>query len=339
MRRALRIFSILVLLAAVFILGGYLFYSSAISKKNSDFSETKKFTIQAGESSEDISKRLREEGLITSSFIFNIYAWQTKKDDKLRAGEYNIPKNISIKDIIGILSSMRALEQNKITIIEGWENTEIAQYLDGKGISKKKDFLNALKKRSLWWDDYEILWDLPNGVDLEGYLFPDTYLVFKNASNDDIIKKMILNLDKKIDAQVRKDIKDQNMNIHKILTLASIIEKEVISEEDRAIVSGIFHKRLKEGIGLQADSTVNYITGKNKTRSSLDDISLDNPYNTYKYRGLPPGPINNPGFSAIRAAVYPKDSPYFYFLTTPEGQVIYSKNFDEHIAAKKKYLK
>ena len=339
MRKILRIFSILVLLAAVFILGGYLFYSSAINKKNSNFSEIKKFTIQNGESSEDISKRLREEGLIQNSFIFDMYAWQTKKDDKLRAGEYDIPKNISIKEIIGILSSMRALEQNKITIIEGWENTEIAQYLEDKGVSKKNDFLYALKKRSSWWDDYEALWDLPKGVDLEGYLFPDTYLVFKNASIDDILKKMISNLDKKIDAQMRRDIKEQNMNIHKILTLASIIEKEVAGGEDRAIVSGIFHKRLKEGMGLQADSTINYITGKSKARSSLDDISLDNPYNTYKYRGLPPGPINNPGLSAIRAAVYPKDSFYYYFLTTPEGAVIYSKNFEEHVAAKKKFLK
>lgn len=339
MRRALRIFSILTLLAAVFVLGGYLFYVSAISKKNSQSFETKKFIIQNGESSEDISKRLREEGLIKNSFIFDIYAWQTKKDSKLRAGEYDIPKNISIKDIIGILSSMRAKEQNKITIIEGWKNTEIAQYLDERGLAKKSDVLGVLKKRSLWWNNYEILWDLPQGVDLEGYLFPDTYLIFKNATIDDIIKKMISNLDKKVDSQMKKDIKAQNMNIHKILTLASIIEKEVISDEDRAIVSGIFHKRLEEGIGLQADSTVNYITGKSKTRSSLDDISLDNPYNTYKYRGLPPGPINNPGLSAIRAAVYPKDSPYFYFLTTPESRVIYSKNFDEHVAAKKKYLK
>lgn len=234
---------------------------------------------------------------------------------------------------------MRSIEQNKITIIEGWENTEIAQYLESRGISKKNDFLDALKKRSSWWDDYEVLWDLPKGVDLEGYLFPDTYLVFKNASIDDILKKMISNLDKKIGEQMRRDIKEQNMNMHKILTLASIIEKEVVSDEDRAIVSGIFHKRLKEGIGLQADSTINYITGKSKTRSSLDDISLDNPYNTYKYRGLPPGPIDNPGLSAIRAAVYPKDSSYFYFLTTPEGAVIYSKNFEEHVAAKKKYLK
>jgi len=339
MRKILRIFSILVLLAAVFILGSYLFYSSAINKENSQSFETRKFIIQNGESSEDISKRLREEGFIQNSFIFNMYAWQTKKDDKLRAGEYDIPKNISIKDIIGILSSMRALEQNKITIIEGWENTEIAQYLEDKGVSKKNDFLDALKKRSFWWDDYEVLWDLPKGVDLEGYLFPDTYLVFKNASIDDILKKMISNLDKKIDAQMRRDIKEQNMNIHKILTLASIIEKEVVGGEDRAIVSGIFHKRLKEGIGLQADSTINYITGKSKARSSLDDISLDNPYNTYKYRGLPPGPINNPGLSAIRAAVYPKDSSYYYFLTTPQGAVIYSKNFEEHVAAKKKFLK
>lgn len=146
-------------------------------------------------------------------------------------------------------------------------------------------------------------------------------------------------MEKKYTPEMRDKTKELGFSIHEILTLSSIIEKEVSSDEDRAIVSGIFHKRLKVGMGLQSDATVNYATGKGETRPSYDDISVDSPYNTYKYRGLPPGPISNPSLSAIRAALAPKESPYLYFLTTEEGKVIYSRTYEEHIIAKRKYLK
>ena len=171
------------------------------------------------------------------------------------------------------------------------------------------------------------------GIDLEvadsdeGYLFPDTYRFYLSATSLDVVKRMKDTFVKKVGNIDRDD-----------LILASIIQKEVAGAEDMKIVAGIFKKRLSRGLALQADSTVNYVTGKSNPRALIKDTKIDSLYNTYKYPGLPPGPISNPGLSAILAAKNPEVSPYWYFLTTPEGEVIYSKDFEEHKQARFKYL-
>lgn len=314
------------------------YYVQGISEKYSESREVKRFVIGPGQSSEEISENLQQQGLIKSSLYFNVYAWQTGLDSRLQAGEYDIPQNLNIREIMRILTRARARNQYKITIIEGWNIRDIAKYLEKRNIFSQEKFLEKVRKKQDWWDVYSLVREKPKEADLEGYLFPDTYLVFEDASLDDIIEKMLSTLEKKITPEMRAQSEKNAMTFHEALTLASIIEKEVSGSNDRKIVSGIFHKRLKLGIGLQADSTVNYVTGKNALRSTRDDILIDNPYNTYKYRGLPPGPIANPGLDAISAALNPEESPYLYFLTTPQGEVIYSKTFDEHISAKKKYL-
>jgi len=170
-------------------------------------------------------------------------------------------------------------------------------------------------------------------------LFPDTYRVFRDASISDIVKKILDNFNQKLTSELRFEIKSQGKNIHQILTLASILEKEVSTDQDRKLVAGIFYKRLELGMPLQADSTVNYVTGKDSSRASAKDLEIDSPYNTYKYRGLPPGPISNPGISSILAAIYPSSNNYLYFLTTPDGQVIYNETHDQHVIDKAKYYR
>jgi UPF0755 protein len=150
---------------------------------------------------------------------------------------------------------------------------------------------------------------------------------------------MLDNFNKKLTPELVTEINKQQKTVHEIITLASIIEKEVSNDNDRKLVADIFYKRLEKGIGLQSDATVNYVTGKSTTRPSAQDLAVDSPYNTYKYKGLPPGPISNPGISAILAAIYPTSNPYFYFLTTPDGKVIYSKAYQEHLQAKAQYYK
>lgn len=339
MKHIFRKFFIFCIILLVVAFSSYWYYIRAINEKNSEALESMKFIVQKGEGSEEISKKLKDAGLIKSNFLFDIYAWQSGYDNKLQAGEYEMPKNLSIKEVIRTLSSIKKREQNKIIIIEGWKIKDIARYFEENGNAKKNEFIDAVSKKSSWWDDYETLGDKPKDQDLEGYLFPDTYLVYKDASIDDIIKKMLSNFEKKFTDDMREDAKKSGYSIHEILTLASIIEKEVSTDEDRAMVSDIFHKRLKIGIGLQSDATVNYVTGKGEIQPSYDDVAVDNPYNTYKYRGLPPGPINSPSLSSIRAAIYPKANDYLFFLTTPEGKMILSKTYEEHIIAKRKYLK
>ncbi|KKQ55698.1 MAG: Aminodeoxychorismate lyase [Parcubacteria group bacterium GW2011_GWA2_38_13] len=330
---------ILIIILLILAFGAYWYYLRAINEKNSNALESMKFVVQKGEGSEEISIKLEEAGLIQSNFLFDIYAWQSGYDNKLQAGEYEMPKNLSIKEVIRILSSIKAREQNKITIIEGWKIQDMARYFEENAIAQKDDFIKSVSVKSSWWNDFTILDDKPKDQDLEGYLFPDTYLIYKDALIDDIINKMLLNLEKKFTDEMREDAKKTGYSIHEILTLASIIEKEVSSDEDRAMVSDIFNKRLKLGIGLQSDATVNYVTGKGELQPSYDDVAVDNPYNTYKYRGLPPGPICSPSLSSIRAAIYPKSNDYLFFLTTPDGKIILSKTYEEHIIAKRKYLK
>jgi UPF0755 protein len=149
---------------------------------------------------------------------------------------------------------------------------------------------------------------------------------------------MLDNFNKKLSIKMREDIKKQGKTIFEIITLASIIEKEVSKEEDRKIVAGIFYKRLKQGIHLESCATINYILGNNKKQLSFEDTRVESPYNTYLNKGLPPGPISNPGIFAIKAAIYPQETDYLFFLSKPTGETVFSKTFEEHNKNKRKWL-
>ena len=205
------------------------------------------------------------------------------------------------------------------------------------------DWDSVTNSPSDFTEQQDILSGIPSGKGLEGYLFPDTYRFRKDADAKTISETMIITLKRRL-AENNIIIPDhlvmQNgMTFHQVITLASIVEREVRSKEDMAHVAGIFLTRFKIGMALQADSTVNFVTGKLDASVSITDSHVDSPYNTYKYLGLPPGPISNPGMNAIQAVLNPVASNDLYFLTTPAGQVIYSKTFDEHVANKYKYLK
>ena len=177
------------------------------------------------------------------------------------------------------------------------------------------------------------------GENLEGFLFPDTYQFPLRVSGEEVVKKMRDNFDKKLTPDLKKEIQRQGKTISEIITMASLIEKEVSKNEDKELVSGILWKRLKNNIPLQVDATITYITGKRTTKISKEETQIDSPYNTYKYLGFPPGPICNPGIDSIKAAIYPKNSEYWYYLSTPEGKTIFSKTLEEHNIAKEKYLR
>jgi len=149
----------------------------------------------------------------------------------------------------------------------------------------------------------------------------------------------LANFNAKLTPELRQEIVKQKKSFFEVLTLASIIEKEVSEPEDMKMVADIFYKRLKAGIALQSDATVNYATGKSLIQPTYQDLSVNSLYNTYRYPGLPPGPISNPGINALKAAIYPTPNPYYYFLTTESGQAIYSKTYEEHLINKNKYLK
>ena len=295
------------------------------------------FTIEKGESTKTIAQNLQANKLISSGWAFRLYAKLTGAEAKFVAGNHQLEADLSIRNLIKSLETEKNISKEKnITFIEGWSDQEIAKYLSDKGIAAKDEFLAAAAMNK-WQDKYDFL----SGVKaptIEGFIFPDTYRIFSDASSTAIIKKALDNFDKKLTPEMRSDIRSKNLNLLQVLTLASIVEGEANNSADMKLVADIFFKRIAKGIALQSDATVNYVTGKSLTRPTAADLAIDSPYNTYKYKGLPPGPIGNPGLTAIKAVIYPTPNDYYYFLHTKDGQAVYSKTYDEHLANVAKYL-
>jgi UPF0755 protein len=186
---------------------------------------------------------------------------------------------------------------------------------------------------------FSFLKSAPDSASLEGFLFPDTYEFSYGPDREEIAEKMLNNFDKKLIPGIRQEIEKQKKTIFEIVNMASLIEKEVKTKEDKEIVSGILWKRINSKMPLQVDATILYLTKKEGSNVSTEETKIDSPYNTYKYLGLPQGPICNPGLESIQAAVYPKTSAYWFYLSTPEGKTVFSRTLEEHNIAKFKYLK
>jgi len=213
----------------------------------------------------------------------------------------------------------------KLTFIEGITINEIKSQFVKNGLGSLEDFQAALNSNY----NYYFLTLRPAGASLEGYLFPDTYLEQGNLSAQKLINDMLKNFENKISPyQEAISQHPQRLNLHQIITLASIVEAEAKTKEDRQLIAGILLKRLELGMNLEADVTINYLTGRKKTLAS--DLKIDSPYNTYQHKGLPPGPINNPGLEAIEAVIYPTPSDYLFFMAGKNGQIYYAKTLEEH---------
>lgn len=307
------------------------------------------FSIQKGSGLVHISQTLKEKDLIQSELVFRGLALVTGSARKLQAGEYTLPGNLSITQLLRHLSTGTGANTDAtFKVIEGWTLNDIAQALQQKGIQSDDFFALAgtqpgIQSRSkasaaALVKDFSFLEDKPSGATLEGYLFPDTYRIHKDASANDVIRVMLAAFEEKASRDLMSAARESGRSVYDILRVASIVEAEVPHVEDRPLIAGVIWKRLSIGMGLQVDSSVNYITGRGHASLTREDLKIDSLYNTYKYRGLPPTPIGNPGLDAIRAAITPKESPYLYWLSAKDGTTIFSKTLDEHNAAKAKYL-
>ena len=348
-----KIKSIIILIVILLALAGVFYWrgiNSVVSKTGQDV----QFSISSGESVEKIGENLVEANLIKSKFYFKVYVRWNGLEAKLQAGEYVLNPAISIKEIVKILTGGETLSKERtIKIIEGWNIREISQYFEREGMFQSEELLELIGFPQVdyrynkdmptpknYSADFDFLADKPAYYSLEGYLFPDTYRIFKDAALDDIVLKMLDNFSQKLTPEMREDIKRQGKTIYEIVTMASLLEKEVKTEEDMKIVSGIFWDRIKNRQALESCATLAYVLGVNKPQYTTEDTKIDSPYNTYQNRGLPPGPISNPGLKAIRAAIYPEYTDYNYFLSRPDtGETDFSETYEEHIRKKAKYLK
>lgn len=282
------------------------------------------FEIKPGEGAKIIAEGLLDKGIIRSRTAFLVYATLAGHVRHFQAGLYELSPAESARGVMRMLVKGEGREA-VVTIPEGSNYFDIDEILSSRGIIKKGDFIGQVMTMSR---------------EVEGYLFPDTYRFLLNSSSSDIIQKMFSAFDQKIKPLLPAGVADARETV----ILASILEKEVQSEEDRRIVAGILKKRIAGGIGLHVDATVCY--GKrirNKGASCYPVTSLDtqkaDPYNTYLHAGWPPGPIGNPGIAAVKAALSPVKSPYWYYLSDPATQkTIFSKTLEEHEDNRFKYL-
>ncbi len=299
--------------------------------------DSARIIIQSGARVATIANLLYEKNIISSSTLFKIII-RLKNNTQLQAGEYYFKDGLTLKQVISMLQYGQIYPTDiKITLVDGWTIEQMDNYLFNKSILPKGEFIKEAHQVQKYKSKYTFLENISSNT-LEGFLFPDTYQIHNNATANNIINKMLTNFQNRMQKQTTKITSSSEPTLYDIVTIASIIEREVKFNTEKSIVSDILWKRLKINMPLQVDSTLNYITHNQSFRLNEQELKIDNPYNTYKYKGLPPTPISNPGYESLNAALNPQDSPYLYFLSKPNGESVFSKTHAEHVINKHKWL-
>lgn len=317
---------------------GFLFYfRNQVYFSHGASQSDKIFEIKKGEGGSEIADRLAADGIISGKIYFYYYLRVNDLAGKILPGNYQLSGKLTIPEIVVVLTEKKD-EFVKITFPEGWTTKQMAERLTANNLPGA-DFLAIVQNPTVeLLAKFDFFKSLPEGQNLEGYLFPDTYFFSKEATGSGIVQKMLNNFGEKLTPEIRQEMIVQNKNLYQILTMASILEGEVKSESDRKIVSGLFWDRIKNGQALQSCATVAFVLGEKKKQYSFDDTRVASPYNTYLNAGLIPGPISNPGLMSILAALHPTETQYNYFLSDPKtGETIFSKTLEEHNANKVKY--
>ncbi len=288
------------------------------------------FTINSGENLLKISENLFHEKLTGSSTLFRLMVRFKHQAEKLQAGEFVVSAAMPPEKILNIFVSGR-VKLYKIVIPEGLNIEQTAAIVEKAGFGSKKNFI-MLARNKKFAESLGIKSD-----SLEGYLFPETYFFPKNTSERKIIIQMVKEFNRVFTLKWRKRAKDLGFSVHDIVTLASIIEKETGNASERPVVSSVFHNRLKRNIPLESDPTVIYGIKNFNGNITKKDLNTKTPYNTYRMKGLPKGPIANPGKLSIKAALFPADTNYLFFVSKNNSTHKFSKTIKEHNRAVRKY--
>lgn len=286
-------------------------------------------TIAEGTGTSAIAQQFKEAGIIKYPSVFKLISRAGDYNSNIRPGVITVENGMSYNEILELLCS-DTRGAVSFVVPEGFEQKQIAQRLEEEGLCSAEEFEAATH------DDYDYSFiQILSERDkrLEGYLYPDTYSIVPGTSAHDIIDMMLSEFDKQVTEEYRARAKEMDMSLDEIITLASVIERETDSDEERAKVAGVFHNRINQNMNLQSCATVQYILGERKAVLSIADTKIDSPYNTYINPGLPLGPIANPGIECIKAALYPEETEYLYFVAGPDGKHIFSKTYEEHLAA------
>ncbi|CAN7198393.1 endolytic transglycosylase MltG [Peribacillus frigoritolerans] len=337
----------LILLIGIVGLVGFLYINSAMKPVDPDDDTIKKVKIPIGSSVNGISTLLEEQGIIKDARVFKYYI-KFRNESGFQAGEYKLSPSMPIEDIVTSIKTGKLMKEAamKITIPEGKQLIQIADIIAGKtGEDPKKVFkkLNDKKFVNSMQEQFPQL--LTSEIEnekvlypLEGYLFPATYDFYEEKPTlESIVIEMLKKTEETLQAYEGQMDKN-DYSVHEMLTFASLVEEEATAQVDRGKIASVFYNRIEEDMPLQTDPTVLYAKGSHKSRVYYKDLEVKSPYNTYKNKGLPPGPIANAGTTSIDAVLKPEKTDYLYFLATPEGEVLYSNTLDDHNNKKAEHI-
>lgn len=328
--QGIAVISIVLVLIFLLSITGYSSFFTTVSNDNVD---GRKFNVPEGVSLRWIADNLEEQGFVRSSTLFLIAGKFMVSEKEIMAGEYVFPPNINLFDIL-LFFKYGKVNYRKIMVQPGDSIEKIASLLESEGLIDTGKFQELTRDRELI---SLIKVDVP---DLEGFLYPDTYYFFKGSNPKKMIKKMVLRYKEVFTPDLEERALKLKMSVKDVITLASLIEKEAVSDEDRPLISAVFHNRLKKNMPLQCDPTVIYALGRGFDGNlKREDLRFKSSYNTYVKRGLPPGPIGSPGIASIRAALYPANVDYIYFVSKNDGTHQFSKTLAEHNSAVAVYQK
>lgn len=328
-------------------IGGFIFVNSALKPIDADATETIEVEIPIGSGLNTISTLLEEHNIIKSAKVFKYYA-KFNNESKFQAGNYSLTQSMTLDEIIESLKTGKVYREPlfSITIPEGLTLQQIGERIEKHTDYTKDEFMILVTDGEFIQDMMatypELITDEVLQGDiryaLEGYLFPATYPFFEDQpSLEEIIAMMIEQTNKVVD-EYRSLLVEKEMTPHELLTFASLLEKEATAQTDRETIASVFYNRIKSDMPLQTDPTVLYSLGEHKERVLYEDLEVQNPYNTYVNKGLPPGPIANAGVSSIEATLSPSSTDYLYFLADKEGTNHFAKTYEEHLEYKKMYI-
>jgi UPF0755 protein len=297
---------------------------------------TRPFQIELGEPTFTITERLQEEGFIGNAEALRDYLVYSGLDTTLQAGEYQLSPQMTALEIAQAMQDATPTEVT-FRILPGWRMEEIVEALPTSGLSfSGEEFLALARNPSPLSPVYQ---ELPTGAGLEGFLYPDSYRLRREITVQEFIGTLLEDFQAKVDPALREGYQQQGLSLYQAVTLASIVQREAIVEDEMPLIASVFLNRLKTGMKLESDPTVQYALGYQedsgkwwKSPLSLDDLKFDSPYNTYLYSDVPPGPIANPGLNALKAVAFPAQTPYYYFRAACDGsgKHTFAETFDEH---------
>ena len=296
------------------------------------------FTVEPGETAGAVAERLAAQKLVFDSSLLGYYMHYKGLDQKIEAGDFVLRQTMTLKEVALALTDATA-RQVSIRIFEGWRLGQIVEALSanpGLAVSEQ-DFMAIAGPGGRPPEGYDFLAGRPAGASLEGFLFPDTYLVSPGATAGDVVGKMLANFGAHLPPDYQAAIARQHLDLYQAVTIASLIEREAVVDDERPLIAAVILNRLAMGQPLEIDATVQYVVGTAGNwwppLSGLDFRSIDNPYNTYVVKGLPSGPIANPGLSSLLAVAHPAASSYLYYraLCDGSGRHVFANTYQEHL--------